>query len=323
MTDALSDVTILVPGTLIEHAVGRIGRSFRLVADGRLAAGRSRDPVVEAEVVEGGREPDAPRRQLREPVQRHRLDPGDPGVVHERGGDRHHPLGRQPGDHALGAGAPGVAFLEVHHDSSRRDCRVAGQDDRGIATMPGGSAPSPSTESPGSPHVRTRPRRNSASQPVRVAGRRHLGRADGAEHGRQHQPAGHRPARRPGDPAGVPARGDRRAADRLRVRAAVPVLPARRVGLRLRGRHPRGTRGRRRRARADGHLRLLRPGHRVRVRRLRVGVPRRGRDLDRPAGLGRLPGRRPRAARWRCSSRSCPRGAPPRCCSPSRASPCC
>jgi lactate dehydrogenase-like 2-hydroxyacid dehydrogenase len=31
MTDALSDVTILVPGTLIEHAVGRIGRGFRLV----------------------------------------------------------------------------------------------------------------------------------------------------------------------------------------------------------------------------------------------------------------------------------------------------
>jgi lactate dehydrogenase-like 2-hydroxyacid dehydrogenase len=31
MTDALSDVTILVPGTLIEHAVGRIGRTFRLL----------------------------------------------------------------------------------------------------------------------------------------------------------------------------------------------------------------------------------------------------------------------------------------------------
>ena len=69
---------------------------------------------------------------------------------------------------------------------------------------------------------------------------------------------------RPGHAAGVLPRRDRGAADRLRLRPAVPVLPPRRLGLRLRRRHARPAGRRGRRPRADGHLRLLRAGHRRR-----------------------------------------------------------
>ena len=82
--------------------------------------------------------------------------------------------------------------------------------------------------------------------------------------------------------------------------------------------------GRDRRAGPARHLHVLRPGHRVarRASSARSSSTTIG-DLDRPAELGRLRGRRARAARSCCGSRSCRRGAPRRRCSPSRASPCC
>src|SRR5262245_59965558 len=60
---------------------------------------------------------------------------------------------------------------------------------------------------------------------VRLAGGGAVAGADGAVDGGEHQPAGCE-RRRAGGATGVPHRGGGRAAGRVHVRAAVPVLPA-------------------------------------------------------------------------------------------------
>ena len=97
-------------------------RDDPLVADRALAGRRGGHPVVEAEVVEGGREADPPAGQLRQPAQRHGLDPRDPGVVDERGRHRHHALLGEAEDHRLGPACcarrgrhcpPGASWIDV------------------------------------------------------------------------------------------------------------------------------------------------------------------------------------------------------------------
>ena len=68
------------------------------------------DPVVEAEPVERDRRPHAPGRQVRQAIQRHRLDPGDPRVVDERRGDAHHAAFGEWPEQRGGSNRPRVAF---------------------------------------------------------------------------------------------------------------------------------------------------------------------------------------------------------------------
>src|ERR1700722_9821169 len=96
-----------------------------------------------------------------------------------------------------------------------------------------------------------------AAVPVRLGGGRPVARAHGAVHGGQHQPAG-RGGGGAGGAARVPDRGGRRAARRLHVRPAVPVLPALRVGVRVRGGDARAADGGHRGLGARGDLRVLR-----------------------------------------------------------------
>ena len=113
-----------------------------------------------------------------------------------------------------------------------------------------------------------------------------VGRAHGAEHGREHQPAGKRAARGPRRAADLPHRGRRRAPGGLLLRPAVPVLPPRRLGVRVRRRHARPADRGGRRLGAARHLHLLRRRHLRRGRHLRHRVPAGGRHLAQPADLG-------------------------------------
>ena len=89
-----------------------------LVAHRPLTRRRRRDPVVEAEVVERGGEPHAPRRERRKPVEGHGLGPRDPGVVHEARRDRHHTTLREAGHQGLGSSRAFFACGEIHLSSS-------------------------------------------------------------------------------------------------------------------------------------------------------------------------------------------------------------
>ncbi len=138
------------------------------------------------------------------------------------------------------------------------------------------------------PAADTDSRPGAAPQPVRLAGRRPLRRPHGPQHGRQHQPTADRPALRPCRPARLLPLRPGRPAGRLRVRPALPVLPARRFGLRVRRRDARATRGRRVRCRPARDLHVLRGRHVVGGGHTGHGVPERACT----SGRTRRPGHR-------------------------------
>ncbi len=84
------------------------------ITDGCPTVGWRGQPVVEPEVVEAGRGANAPRRELRQPVQRHRLDPGDARVVDEGGGHGHDAGLGEAGQQALRLGLAGFTLDSVH-----------------------------------------------------------------------------------------------------------------------------------------------------------------------------------------------------------------
>src|SRR5215213_8417039 len=87
------------------------------VTDWCPAAGRGRHPVVEPEVVEAGRKAGAPGGQLRQPIERDRLDPGDASVVDERRCYRHHTLIGQRRSQAIGEAMPRLPLGDVHRQT--------------------------------------------------------------------------------------------------------------------------------------------------------------------------------------------------------------
>ena len=135
-----------------------------LVADGLAPGAVAGDPVVEAEAVEGRREPDAPRGQVRQPAERHGLDPGDAGVVHE--GRRHaRPRrARRAGPSSVdGGGRAGVA-LGLVQVGDVLHTRIVGSPHR-VGSSRGGRR--------GHEHQQGDQHRT-PSEPLGLAGRRHL-----------------------------------------------------------------------------------------------------------------------------------------------------
>ena len=98
------------PGRTAERHHPAYVRHHPQVADGLAPGTVARDPVVEPEPVERDRAARAPRGQVRQPVERHRLHPGHPGVVDERRRDADHTaLGEGPQQRRR-SGRAGVAF---------------------------------------------------------------------------------------------------------------------------------------------------------------------------------------------------------------------
>ncbi len=230
-------------GLLVEHDQPvEVGMQPQ-VADRTAREAPGHDRVVGEERVEHRRRADAPARGVFQAGQRHRLDAGDPAVVDPGGGHGDDAALAQLRGQARGPARPRRSRSAASSSTSVMPATVApmkcllqtlertiviGSERRHCDEDPTGEGDSHAWGTGHHPLDRAGPQSDG------VAGRRPVRGADGAEHGGQHQPPGNGRHRRARRPAGLPARRGRRAARRLRLRPAVPVLPARRIGVRVR-----------------------------------------------------------------------------------------